>query len=88
MVVAGGVQRDWVRLKRSFSKSPEIVLVRSTSKLADVLEECQKLVPCVLLIDYESVAKLDRPAEFAHKVQFGRSIAILVTIGQESTEIL
>jgi DNA-binding NarL/FixJ family response regulator len=87
LVIAGAAQRDWARLKRSFSKFPEVVLVRSSSKLADVLEECQKLVPCVLLVDYDFVAK-DRPAEFAQKVQYGRSISILVTIQHEPTEAL
>jgi DNA-binding NarL/FixJ family response regulator len=88
LVVAGGDQRDWLRLKRSFSKFPEMVLVRTSANLSEVLDECQKLVPCVLLIDYDLVAKLERPAEFAQRVQFGRLISVLVAIEQESPEIL
>jgi DNA-binding NarL/FixJ family response regulator len=80
VIIAGGAQRHWARLKRSFGKSSDIVLVRTSSPLKEVLDECQKRTPCVLVIDYESVAKSDRPTEFTKKIQFGRSIPVLVTI--------
>jgi DNA-binding NarL/FixJ family response regulator len=83
VIIAGGAQRHWARLKRSFGKSSDIVLVRTSSPLKEVLDECQKRTPCVLVIDYESVAKSDRPAEFTKKIQFGRSIPVLVTIDGE-----
>src|SRR5262249_17299156 len=88
LVVAGTAQREWTRLKRSFNKNPEVVLVRSGSNISQVLEECQKLVPCVLLADYEFITKHDRPADFAQRVQFGRTISVLVTIDHETPEIL
>jgi DNA-binding NarL/FixJ family response regulator len=85
VIIAGAAQRHWTRLKRSFGKSPDIVLIRTASPLKEVLEECQKRVPCVLVVDYDSVASTERPAEFTKKIQFGRSIPVLVTINGESS---
>jgi DNA-binding NarL/FixJ family response regulator len=88
VVIAGEAQRNWARLKKLFNKSPDMVLLRTSSLIEDVLEECRKLVPCLLLADYEFIKKLDRPAEFAQKVEFGRLIPVLVLVEHESTETL
>ena len=85
VIIAGAAQRYWARLKRSFGKSADIVLVRTSSPLKDVLDECQKRAPCVLVVDYDSVVSSERPAEFTKKIQFGRLIPVLVTIDGESS---
>ena len=84
VIIAGAAQRYWARLKRSFGKSADIVLVRTSSPLKDVLDECQKRAPCVLVVDYDSVVSSERPAEFTKKIQFGRLIPVLVTIDDKS----
>jgi DNA-binding NarL/FixJ family response regulator len=88
VVIAGAAQRYWTRLKRSFGKSADIVLVRTSSPLKDVLDECQKRIPCVLVIDYGTITSTDRPTEFTKKIQFGRLIPVLVTIDGESNPSL
>ncbi len=87
LVVAGGAQRDWARLKRSFNQHP-FVLRRASSGLKHVLDECSELAPCTLLIDYDFLVNSDRPAEFSKIVQFGRSVSVLVQVEHESDEVL
>jgi DNA-binding NarL/FixJ family response regulator len=87
-VVAEGARRSWARLKRSFNKRPEFRLIRSNSPLATAVDECQRLRPCVLLVDFESVAGLDRAGGFAQKLGFGRIIPVLVLIDGQPPEAL
>jgi DNA-binding NarL/FixJ family response regulator len=88
LVVAEGARRSWARLKRSFNKRPEFRLVRSNAPLADAVGECQALRPCVLLTDFASLARLDRPGDFAQKLGFGRIIPVLVLIDGQPQEAL
>lgn len=88
LVVAGGARRSWARLKRSFGKRPEFLLVRSNAPLDEALDECQKLRPCVLLVDFESVASVDRPDDFAQKLGFGRIIPVLVLVEEQTQEAI
>lgn len=88
LVVAEGARRSWARLKRSFNKRPEFRLIRSNSRLADAVEECQALRPCVLLIDFEAVAGLDRSGKFAQKLGFGRIIPVLVLFEGQPQEAI
>jgi DNA-binding NarL/FixJ family response regulator len=87
LVVAGGAQRDWARLKRSFQQYP-FVLRRAAADLKQVLEECGKLAPCVLLIDYDFLVNSDRPTELSKIVQFGRTVSVLVVVERASVEVL
>jgi DNA-binding NarL/FixJ family response regulator len=86
LVVAEGARRNWARLKRCFNKRPEFKLLRLSSRLADAIDECQKLLPCVLLVDFESLSGLNRPADFAQKLGFGRIIPVLVLIDGQPQE--
>jgi DNA-binding NarL/FixJ family response regulator len=88
LVIAGGARRSWARLKRSFNKRPEFVLVRSNAQIDDAVDECQTLRPCVLLVDFESVASVDRPDDFAQKLGFGRTIPVLVLIEEQTSEAI
>ena len=88
LVVAGDAQAQWARLKRAFSKCPEIVLIRTTAKEDGVIEECRKLLPCVLLVDFGFIAELQSPADFAQKIGFGSLVPVLVLTDRESEEAL
>jgi DNA-binding NarL/FixJ family response regulator len=88
LVVAAGAKRNWTRLKRSFNKRPEFKLVRSNSPLAQAVDECQTLQPCVLLTDYAYVAGLDHPGDFSLKLGFGRIIPVLVLVDAKHQESL
>lgn len=84
LVIAGGARRSWARLRRCFNRTPEFVLVRSSSRFDEAVDQCQRLVPCVLLVDFESVAMLDRPDVLTRKLGFGRIIPVLV-LGEQQT---
>jgi DNA-binding NarL/FixJ family response regulator len=86
LVIAGEARRSWARLKRSFSKSPEFVLVRSSFRIDEAVDECQRLLPCVLLVDFASVSSVDRPDNLAQKLGFGRIIPVLALIDGQSDE--
>jgi DNA-binding NarL/FixJ family response regulator len=86
LVIAGEARRSWARLKRSFSKSPEFVLVRSSVKIDDAVDECQRLLPCVLLVDFDSLFSVDRRDSLAQKLGFGRIIPVLVLVDEQPDE--
>jgi DNA-binding NarL/FixJ family response regulator len=87
LVVAGGAQREWARLARSFRRHP-FDLHRSASGLSQVLDECRKLPACVLLVDLDFLVNSRPPAELSKIAQVGRSVAVLVLVENESDEIL
>jgi DNA-binding NarL/FixJ family response regulator len=67
-----------------FAKSTRHTLVKATGDDAEgLLEECQKLDNCVLIIDIDSVAKID-PRVFVRKVEYGRLIPVLVLVEEET----
>ena len=60
------------------------MVVRAGSSNAEaILEECQNLLPCVLIIDEDSLAKID-PLLFARRVEYGRLIPVLALVKDES----
>lgn len=84
VVIGGRAKRHWERLADYFAASPEHVLVQTNSNDAKgSLEECRKLGSCVLIIDLESVSKVD-PRVFARLVGQGRVIPVLVLVDHES----
>jgi len=86
LVMAAGPHYDWARLKTSFNRHPFVLLQRSSSELKQVLEECWKLAPCTLLVDYDFFMNSDRPAEFSKIVEFGRSISVLVRLREDKPD--
>ena len=84
LVLGGGAALDWKRIRRCFAGSPLRAVVRASSSQADaVLEECRNYHPCVLIIDDDSLLKID-PVLFARKAVYGRRVPVLVLVKDES----
>jgi len=84
LVIAGTTKRQWALLEDCFARSDQHVLVKA--KRVDpegLLEECQKLGHCVLIVDYESITKVD-PILFARCVEYGKRIPILVLVDKQT----
>jgi DNA-binding NarL/FixJ family response regulator len=62
-------------LRRCLSQSNGFVLVEAHPDR--VLSHCQRLAPCVVIVDQPSVDRMD-PAEFAALIDHGRAIKVLV----------
>lgn len=71
------------RIKRCFSKCDDIALMRGVEPLDRLLSECASIVPFVLLADYDFVTDFDRLAEFSQRIDFGRSVQVLVLVKEE-----
>jgi DNA-binding NarL/FixJ family response regulator len=85
LVIGGGAALHWKRIRRCFAGSPDRVVVRANSSQAEsILDECRNLLPCVLLVDNDSLSKID-PLLFARKVEYGRLVPVLVLAKDESS---
>jgi DNA-binding NarL/FixJ family response regulator len=84
LIIGGKARLNWGELAVCFATSTRHVLVKATSEDAEgLLEECRKLDNCVLIIDFDSVAKID-PRVFGRKVEYGRLIPVLVLVEEET----
>lgn len=80
LVIGGGAGLHWKRIRRCFAGSPHCTVVRASSTDAgSILDECRSFLPCVLLIDEDSLAKLD-PVLFGRKADYGRLVPVLVIL--------
>jgi DNA-binding NarL/FixJ family response regulator len=77
VVVANSHLSKWKGLRRCFSQREGFLLVEVNGPFEQVLLQCQRMAPCVVLSDEAFVSRLD-PAEFAALVDFGRAIQVLV----------
>jgi len=84
LIIGGKARLSWGELVLCFAKSTRHTLVKATRDDAEgLLEECQKLDHCVLIIDFESITKID-PRVFVRKVEYGRLIPVLVLVEEET----
>ena len=83
LVIGGGAVLHWERIQRCFAASPHCVDVRANSSQPEsVLEECRHYLPCVLIVDEDSLSKVD-PILFARKAEYGRLVPVLVLVKDE-----
>ena len=84
VVIGGKARRHWDQLEGCFAKSTTHVPIKAASdNTADLLEECSKLDDCVLIIDFDSIVKID-PRVFSRRVEYGRLIPVLVLVERET----
>jgi DNA-binding NarL/FixJ family response regulator len=82
-VVFGGMPgAKWRQLESSFAEQSGTVAIRCDGEPERVLAQCQKLVPCTLVVTQSFVESID-PDEFAAAVDFGLSVRVLVELQQE-----
>jgi DNA-binding NarL/FixJ family response regulator len=85
VVVGAKAKRHWDQLESCFAKSTTHVLIKAAGDDAKgVLEECREFDHCVLIIDFESIKKVD-PRVFSRRVEYGRLIPVLVLVERETT---
>jgi DNA-binding NarL/FixJ family response regulator len=85
LVVGGAAALHWKRIRRCFAGTPEREVVRASSiQAASILDECRNLLPCVLIIDDDSLSRVD-PILFTRKVDYGRLVPVLVFVRDESS---
>jgi DNA-binding NarL/FixJ family response regulator len=83
VVSAGATGPHWKRIRRCFAGSPYRTVVRSSSSEAgSILDECRSFLPCVLLIDEDSLMRVD-PLLFARKAEYGRIVPVLVLLNND-----
>jgi two-component system nitrate/nitrite response regulator NarL len=84
LIIGGKARLIWSELVVCFAKSTRHALVNATGDDAEgLLEECRKLDHCVLIIDFDSITKID-PKVFVRKVEYGRFIPVLVLVEDET----
>jgi DNA-binding NarL/FixJ family response regulator len=84
VVIGGEARLHWRRIRRCLAGSPHRAVVRADSSLAEsILEQCRNFLPCVLIVDDNSLSKID-PILFARKVEYGRLVPVLVLTKDES----
>jgi|YelNatPaOPRAMG01_1025707.scaffolds.fasta_scaffold105836_2 two-component system response regulator NreC len=76
VVVSGGRSWDLKRLRRSFSHDNGFILVEGYPPAEQLLSQCQRLAPCILLADEALISGM-KPTDFSALVDFGRSIKVL-----------
>jgi two-component system, NarL family, nitrate/nitrite response regulator NarL len=85
VVIGGKAKRHWGQLEGCFAKSTTHVLIKAAAGDAkSLLEECRELDHCVLIVDFDSIAKVD-PSVFIRMVEYGRLIPVLVLVERETT---
>lgn len=85
IVVGGKAKRHWDYLEGCFARSTTHVPIKATSDDAKgVLEECREFDHCMLIIDFESIKKVDSRV-FIRTVEYGRLIPVLVLLERETT---
>ena len=87
VVVGGGSLSQWQGLTRCFSKDHGFVLIRCSDDVSEVFSYCQRLIPCVLIVDQSFLQKV-APAEFGNLVDVGRAIQVLVRSEREDPRSL
>src|SRR5579864_3752191 len=84
LIIGGKARLNWSELAVCFAASKRYILVKASRDDAEgLLEECQKLHHCVLIIDFDWVAKID-PRIFVSRVGYGRLIRVLVLVEEET----
>lgn len=73
-------------LERSAALKGDIVLLRCSDAMTDILEYCQRLLPCTLIVD-ESFLEGGDSLSFSELADFGRSVRILVRVSSDTAEI-
>jgi len=64
------------RLRRYFTQKDGFILVEGHPPAEQLLAQCQRLAPCILIADEEVLCGVN-PPEFASLVDFGRSVKVL-----------
>ena len=82
VVVTGTVKHRAQKVDRSLTTERGFVLVRCHDAIGEAIRYCERLAPCVWILDQEDLQKLD-PAQFSSAVDFGRSIQVLVWVSSE-----
>ena len=77
VVVSGDRTQKWVDIGPALGEP--IVLIQCSGAPAEVLTECHRLTPCVLVVDNSFLDQVDSE-EFYRKVDFGRCLRVLVEL--------
>ena len=87
VVIGGGSLSRWKGLTRCFSKDQRFILSRCSDEVSEVLSYCQKLIPCVLIVDQFFLQRV-AATEFSNLVEFGRAIQVLVNLENDDPRSL
>ena len=84
LVIAGKAKLHWDQIEGYFAQSTSHQLVKAAGHgIEDFLEEDQNLNGCVVLVDFDSIVKVD-PTLFARKSERGERIQVLVLVEKET----
>lgn len=86
VVIAGERLFAWKSLQKCLAKEPVFILIRCADNISDVFFCCQRVMPCVLLIEQAFIERID-PVGFANRINFGRSIQVLVKLDRNNPEM-
>jgi DNA-binding NarL/FixJ family response regulator len=85
LIVAREVQHDWQLLEQSFSTCPDIVLMRASSGMDGIIEECHAFAPAIVLVEDKAFAALPKPLEFIRRAR-ATSLSIVVRVDLDEPE--
>jgi DNA-binding NarL/FixJ family response regulator len=86
LIIAGKAKRYWDKLEGYFANHTTHTIVKAKGDgIEDLLEEDQNLDGCVVIVDFESVVRVD-PMLFARKSERGKRIHVLVLVEKETKD--
>jgi two-component system NarL family response regulator len=85
LIVARELQHDWQLLEQSFSTCPDIVLMRASSGMDGIIEECHAFAPGIVLVDDKAFAAVPKQLEFIRRAR-ATSLSIVVRVDVDEPE--
>ena len=77
IVFGGALGLRWRRLEAALARRPDSVIIRCDGDPAEVLARCERLAPCVLVVNHSFLETID-PGDLKAAVDFGQAIQVLV----------
>jgi DNA-binding NarL/FixJ family response regulator len=87
LIIAGATLAGWKPIRRCLSRRFGFTILTCLHNPHDILAQCKKLRPAVLLLDQGALLSLD-PAEFVNLVGPRRSVRVLVKLEEEAPETI
>jgi DNA-binding NarL/FixJ family response regulator len=86
LIIAGKAKRYWDKLEGYFANNTTHTIVKAKGDgIEDLLEEDQNLNGCVVIVDFDSIIKVD-PMLLARKSERGKRIQVLVLVEKEAKD--
>jgi DNA-binding NarL/FixJ family response regulator len=86
VIIARELQPDWETLERSFSRCPDVVLMRASAAMDGIIEESHAFAPAIVVVEEKAFTALPRTLEFIRRAR-ATSLAIVVRVEHDEPEL-